>query len=240
MASNTRRNWQMPLERTETGNVSIEEERDRYESGMRVSWGGVWAGALVALGTLLLLSTLGLAVGIATGNGGANVDNTGGNVSPVGTAAVIWSTISLLISVFLGGLAATRMGQIWDRGTGMLHGALVWVLTLGTVLYLGVRGLELMVGAGGMGMVNGTTGQATAANATIGWGPFIVAVLSLLAALAGAAAGLRHLFDRTGSFSTGTAATADATRYTSERTDRPAERPNDRTTTDRTDRTDRY
>jgi hypothetical protein len=31
--------------------------------GMRVSWGGVWAGVLVALGTLLVLSTLGVAVG---------------------------------------------------------------------------------------------------------------------------------------------------------------------------------
>ena len=33
--------------------------------GMRVSWGGVWAGVLVVLGTVLLLSTLGMAIGFS-------------------------------------------------------------------------------------------------------------------------------------------------------------------------------
>lgn len=212
MANTTRRNWQMPLQQTDT-NLSVDQERERYESGMRVSWGGIWSGVLVALGTMLLLSLLGLAVGIAAGNAGAGANaganfngNTAGNVSAgtVGTAAAIWSGISLLISLFLGGLASTRMARIWDRGTGMFHGALVWVLTLGTILYLGLRGLGLMGSAGSMGLMNngasgaaGVAGRAAAEHATsIGWSPFIIAALSLLAALAGAAAGLRHLLDR--------------------------------------------
>ena len=32
--------------------------------GVRVSWGGVWSGFLFGMGVLLLLSTLGLAIGI--------------------------------------------------------------------------------------------------------------------------------------------------------------------------------
>lgn len=248
MANTTRRNWQMPLQQTDT-NASIEQERDRYESGMRVSWGGIWAGVLVALGTLLLLSTLGLAVGIAAGNAGAGanaVNNaanaaanaannaTGGNgvtAGTVGTAAVIWSALSLLISLFLGGLASTRMGRIWDRATGMFHGALVWVITLGTILYLAMRGLGLMGSASSMGIANsgaaGTAGRVAAENApAIGWSPFIIAALSLLAALAGAAAGLRHLLDRTGSgFSgsssgTGTSSTTTTTTTTGNNRDR--------------------
>jgi hypothetical protein len=191
--------------------VSIEQQQS-LEQGTRVSWGGIWAGVLVALGTLLLLSTLGLAVGIAANTaagGGANA----GNVNPntVGTAAVIWSALSLLISMFLGGLASTRMGRIWDRGTGMFHGGLVWVITLGTILYLGVRGLGLMAGhstmgfdtggagaglPGGGGMAGSAATNAAAGHETsIGWSPFIISALSLLAALAGAASGLRRMLD---------------------------------------------
>jgi hypothetical protein len=202
MASNTRRNWQMSLER----DVSIEQDQ-RAELGRGVSWGGIWAGVLVALGTLLLLSTLGLAVGIAAGNATGGVNAGTGGVSPgtVGTAAVIWSALSLLISMFLGGLASTRMGRITNRSGGMFHGGLVWVITLGAILYLGVRGLELAgtgssMGLGGTGAgLNGAGSAATeAANAatghetSIGWSPFFIAALSLLAALAGSSWGLRR------------------------------------------------
>jgi hypothetical protein len=33
--------------------------------GLRVSWGGIWGGVLAALGLLILLSALGMAVGIS-------------------------------------------------------------------------------------------------------------------------------------------------------------------------------
>jgi len=194
MASNTRRNWQMPLERTDTG-VSLEQEREHFE-GMRVSWGGIWAGVLVALGTLLLLSTLGLAVGIAAGNAaagagtGVGTPGVGTVNTTMGTAAVIWAGLSLLISLFLGGLVSTRMGRIWDRGAGMFHGALVWVITLAAILYLSLRGLGMM--GGSIGVVGGGA-AATHPEAAIGWSPFIIEAISLLAALAGAAAGLRRL-----------------------------------------------
>ena len=53
-----------------SANIGVERETivkrpDMSLEGMRVSWGGVWAGVLVALGTLLVLSTLGLAVGFS-------------------------------------------------------------------------------------------------------------------------------------------------------------------------------
>jgi hypothetical protein len=203
MASNTRRNWQMPLGRSEQ-DVTIEQ--DIRIEGTQVSWGGIWAGVLVALGTLLILSTLGLAVGIAAGNAAAAEGTAGVNPGTVSTAAVIWSTISLLISLFLGGLAATRMGRIWDRGAGLLQGGLVWIITLGAILYLGVRGLSLMASSasmgltGGPGVADGAAQAATQPETAIGWSPFIISVLSLLAALAGAGAGLRRLTDigRTG------------------------------------------
>ncbi|HZD20752.1 MAG TPA: hypothetical protein VE325_08775, partial [Burkholderiales bacterium] len=46
--------------------------------GMRVSWGGIFGGVLVAVGTLLLLAALGVAVGITA------VDPTQADVSKLG------------------------------------------------------------------------------------------------------------------------------------------------------------
>src|SRR5581483_7620504 len=52
--------------------------------GMRVSWGGIFGGVLVAVGTLLLLAALGVAVGVTA------VDPSQADASKLGTGAAIW------------------------------------------------------------------------------------------------------------------------------------------------------
>jgi hypothetical protein len=163
--------------------VLIERPVQRFE-GMRVSWGGIWAGVLVVLGTLLFLTTLGLAIGIS-----ADARNV--NPNAIGTGAVVWSALSLLIALFLGGLAATRMSMVWERSAGLLQGVLVWVIALVTVTYLGARGIG-MLGASALGIVTGAAAGAQSEPTTSAWTQFLVVALSLLAALAGAAVGRRR------------------------------------------------
>ena len=91
----------------------------------RVSWGGVWSGFLFGMGVLLLLSTLGLAIGVSAADIGPQRDL---NSSGLGIGAAVWSGASLLIALFVGGLVATRVGMVFDRTAGMIQGALVWVL----------------------------------------------------------------------------------------------------------------
>ena len=43
--------------------------------------------------------------------------------------AGIWAGLSLLISLFIGGMAATRIGAVFDRTTGFLEGALVRIVS---------------------------------------------------------------------------------------------------------------
>ena len=159
--------------------VIIERPAATFE-GMRVSWGGVWAGVLVVLGTLLLLTTLGVAIGFSAD--ARNVDP-----EKIGTGAVIWSRVSLLVALFLGGMAATRMSLVWDRFTGLAQGALVWVTSLVVVLYLSANGVGLMLGA----LINEATQRPQAGPSAIAWITFLSIVLSLLAALAGSAVGRR-------------------------------------------------
>ncbi len=163
--------------------VLIERPVQRFE-GMRVSWGGIWAGVLVVLGTLLFLTTLGLAIGISA-------DQRDVNPHAIGTAAVVWSALSMLIALFLGGMAATRMSMVWERSAGLLQGVLVWVISLVTVIYLGERGVGVM-GGSALGIISGAATGPQAEPAASAWTQFLIVALSLLAALAGAAVGRRR------------------------------------------------
>jgi hypothetical protein len=116
----------------------VEQRVDIPLDGLRISWGGIWAGALIVLGTLFFLSTLGLAVGVSAVNPG-NTD-----AESIGVGAAIWSGLALLIALFVGGMAATRLGMVFDRATGAFEGALVWVVSFVAILWLASSGVQLV------------------------------------------------------------------------------------------------
>jgi hypothetical protein len=116
----------------------IQERVDIPLDGLRISWGGVWAGVLTVLGTLLFLTTLGLAIGVTAADPG-NVD-----ARALGTGAAVWSGLSLLIALFVGGMAATRLGMVFDRAAGAFEGALVWVVSFVAILWLASSGVQLV------------------------------------------------------------------------------------------------
>ena len=118
--------------------------------GMKVSWGGIWGGVLVALGSLMLLTALGLAIGVSA------VDPGQTDSSTIGAGAGIWGSVSLLIALFIGGWAATRIGAITDRTTGFFEGALVWVVSLLIMAYLAGSGIG-MLASGAFRLVGGAT-----------------------------------------------------------------------------------
>lgn len=118
-----RRGWPSPFTRVE---------------GMKVSWGGIFGGVLVALGLLMLLSSLGLAVGISAADPGET------EAATLGTAAGIWGAVSLLVALFIGGFASTRIGAITDRTTGFFEGALVWVVSVLLMAYFAASGVTTL------------------------------------------------------------------------------------------------
>ena len=120
----------------------------RGADGMRVSWGGVWGGVLVAVGLLLLLAALGVAVGI-TATDPAQTDP-----SKLGTGAGIWAGVSLLVALFVGGMVSTRIGAIFDGTTGFFEGALVWVVSVLLMGYLAASGVGSLAG-GAFSMIGG-------------------------------------------------------------------------------------
>jgi hypothetical protein len=119
-------------------------------AGFRISWGGIWAGVLTVMGMLLFLTTLGLAIGVSA------VDPGSTDAGAVGTGAAIWTGLSLLIALFVGGMAATRLGMVFDKAAGAFEGALVWVLSFLIVLWLASSGVRL-VASGISGLFSGVT-----------------------------------------------------------------------------------
>jgi hypothetical protein len=65
--------------------------------GMKVSWGGIFGGVLVAVGLLLLLTALGVAVGISAAQPGET------EASTLGTGAGLWAGLSLLVAGYAAG-----------------------------------------------------------------------------------------------------------------------------------------
>lgn len=132
--------------------------------GPRVRWGGVTSGFIIALGTVLLLTALGLAVGItAVGDPRAATDDT---ATGLGVGAGIWAALTLLVAYFLGGLVSTTVTDRPDRGGALIHGTLVWTLASVFLLWLIGQGISLGV-SGLFGALSGLTRTAaTAAAAT--------------------------------------------------------------------------
>jgi hypothetical protein len=135
----------------------IHEHITESMDGLRISWGGIWAGVLTVLGSLLFLTTLGLAVGITAADPGST------DAEALGMGAAIWTGLSLLIALFIGGMAASRLGMIFDKATGAFEGALVWVLSFVAILWLASSGVRLVASgiSGIFGGVTQTIGAAT-------------------------------------------------------------------------------
>jgi hypothetical protein len=114
--------------------------------GPRVRWGGVMSGLFIAIGVLMVMSALGLAIGVTAL--GDPREATGDTASGLGIGAGIWAFITLLIALFLGGLVSTKVTDRPDRPGAVMHGALVWVLfflftiwLIGSGISLGLSGL---------------------------------------------------------------------------------------------------
>ena len=118
--------------------------------GMKVSWGGVFAGVLVAMGVSMLLAALGIAIGVSA------VDPGETDPLAVGIGAAVWGGLQLLLALFVGGMVATRVGAIIDRTTGFFEGVLVWVVSLILMGYLAGSGIA-SVASGAFSLLGGAT-----------------------------------------------------------------------------------
>jgi hypothetical protein len=148
--------------------IDVTRRRPGFEDGVvertgfRLSWGAIFAGFVVATALQMVLSTLGIAIGFAAIDPQARVD-----AGDVGIGVAIWFALTAIISLFVGGMTTGRLAGVLTRGDGMVHGVVVWGLSLLLALWLGVTGVGAVLGG-----VTGFVGQ-TATAAVGGAGPIV-------------------------------------------------------------------
>ena len=122
--------------------MSVGIETSRWDSPTRadavrsrISWGAIVAGAAVALAIFTLLTLLGAAVGLSVSD---DVER-----DTLGTGAGIWTFLSLVFSLFVGGWVTTKCTLGETRTEAILYGVVLWAVTSTLLLFLTAGGLRL-------------------------------------------------------------------------------------------------
>lgn len=129
----------------------------------RISWSAIFAGVLIAIVVQLLLSLLGVGIGLGTIDPVEEQNPTAG----LGIGSAIWYIVSSLISLFVGGWVAGRLASTPRLFDGIIHGVLTWCLvTLLTIYFLTTTIGSILGGVGRLvGSVARTAGSAVSAAA---------------------------------------------------------------------------
>ncbi len=127
----------------------------------RISWGAIFAGAAVALGIMVLMGLLGLAIGAGSINPGEEQNPLDG----LGTGTIIWWIITSLVALFVGGRVAGQLAGFPSRNTAMVHGLTVWALATFFTVWLASTAFSTIAG-GAISMVSSAArGVGTVAGA---------------------------------------------------------------------------
>ncbi len=149
---------------TSPGSLAAEEAATAVDAHTimvnRVSWGAILAGVVLALVVQILLTLLGVGIGLATLDPGSG-DNPSASGFSIGAA--IWYVVAGLIAAFVGGYVASRMSGKTRPTTGALHGLTTWALSTLVVLYLLTTAAGSLIG----GVFSGVTSAVSGIGSTV-------------------------------------------------------------------------
>lgn len=132
--------------------MSTVQTQDLMPVSSRVSWSAIFAGAVIALTVNLVLSMLGVALGLTLSD---RVD--GDNL---GTAAATWAVASALIALFVGGFVVSQCTVGENRGEAVIYGVIHWGVVFAMLMWMVAGGVRM-----GFSAVMGSATAASAAGA---------------------------------------------------------------------------
>lgn len=132
----------------------------------RVSWGAIFAGSVIGLALIILLTLLGVGIGAATIDPAASGDGTPGLTTAL-TGSAIFIAVVQLIALFIGGFAAARLAGVPFKLGSLLHGAAVWALATFAMFWLATTAVGTVAGGLASTLSKAGQGVASAAQAAV-------------------------------------------------------------------------
>jgi len=127
----------------------------------KISWPAIFSGVLVTAVSQILFSLLGVGIGLATVDPLTEADPAEG----LGKATIAWWSVSMLVSLFLGGWTTGKMYVPKLKGDLSMHGFLTWAaFTVFSFIMLATSAGRLISGTGNL--VSSALTTAAAANTT--------------------------------------------------------------------------
>jgi hypothetical protein len=110
----------------------------------RVSWGAIFAGAIIAIALTALLSLLGLGIGL-----GAADPTRADGFEGIPRGTLLWWAVTSILATGIGAFVAARLAGIPHGITGALHGLAVWSVATLLLLWLATSAVGTVLGAAG-------------------------------------------------------------------------------------------
>ncbi len=149
-----------------------------------LDWGAIWGGTFVFMAIWSVFATLGVAIFASVSNPAVARPILGMSVG-----ISIWFIVLTVIAMYFAGRETGRFAGVTTRHDGLIHGLMMFGLS--------VVGLTILFTLGGAALSGGTGVNATVHQpyivtvwANIGWGGFVALFLGWLAAMMGASSGV--------------------------------------------------
>ena len=139
----------------------MDEVRHERWAHCHVNWTAISVGALTSLSIALLFGLIGIALGAHL----LGPENRIVEMKKLGVGALIFSVCGAFFSAAAGGWVAARIAGILHSEPAIIHGAIVWLVTVPLIV------MAAAVGAGSM--LGGWYGGLAPASTTTANGPFV-------------------------------------------------------------------
>jgi hypothetical protein len=139
----------------------------------RMDWGAIWGGVFVFLGIWSVFAALGVAIFASISNPGVALTTS--------TGLSIWLVVLTIIAMFVAGRETGYLAGITNRHDGLVHGLMMFGLS--------VAGMAVLLNIGGRvlpGVAGVHNSYIVSTFVNIGWAGFVGLFLGWLAAMFGA------------------------------------------------------
>ena len=134
----------------------------------RTQWGAILAGAFAGIAVMVLMATLGAALGITAGAFGVSTAESFGSETPekaataIGVGAAIWILLTALVTGLVGGWVLNSCARRDRPYSSFIFGGITWAVSVCTMLLVasgGVGGIAAGLGGVGAAAISGAAPQ---------------------------------------------------------------------------------